>query len=120
MKRNNKPESDRRRIADAALNLLKRNTGGNCLLVMMPDETMQTIEITPEYMRQLLIRFENELRTEFGIIEGNEIIRSAYDKAIVINRNGEHLSETGKTIIDDIFMELIRYAKEKYVSGGIN
>ncbi|EPO3894456.1 hypothetical protein ACT974_005472, partial [Escherichia coli] len=32
----------------------------------------------------------------------------------------EYLTETGKLIIDNLFQEVIDYAKEKYTSGGIN
>lgn len=120
MKRNNKTEHDRRRVADAALSRLKRKTGDYYQLITLPDGMMYRKEITPEYMLQLLIGLENQAREEFGVVEGDKVIRASYDKAIIIDKYGERLSEIGKAIIEDAFEESARHEKEKYVSGGIN
>lgn len=41
-------------------------------------------------------------------------------KSVDINGHTEYLTETGKMIVDEIFAELTKHAKEKYVCGGIN
>ncbi|EAM9428696.1 hypothetical protein BCN13_11870 [Salmonella enterica] len=109
----------RRRIAIAALNRMKRKTGGYCLSVNMPDDNIQIIEINEEAMLQLLQRFEKQARTEFEA-EAEAFIRQTYMKSVDINGHTEYLTETGKMIVDEIFAELIKHAKEKYICGGIN
>ncbi|WP_196015617.1 hypothetical protein [Klebsiella variicola] len=109
----------RRRIAIATLHRLKRKTGGYCLSVNMPDNDIQVIEINEESMMKLLQRFERQVSAEFGS-EAESFLRKTYMNSLDINGHTEYLTKIGKAIIDDIFSELIAYAKEKYVSGGIN
>ncbi|EMM0437633.1 hypothetical protein RVY09_001563 [Citrobacter freundii] len=117
--KNNTIEIYRRRIAIAALNRMRRKTGGYCLSVNMPDDNIQVIEINEEAMLQLLQRFEKQARTEFAA-EAEGFLRKTYMKSVDINEHTEYLTETGKMIVDEIFSELIKHAKEKYVCRGIN
>lgn len=59
----------RRRIAVAALHRIKRKTGGNLLIVDLPDGNITTIEITEQFINQLLLRFEGITRGELGRVE---------------------------------------------------
>ncbi|ENR8887965.1 hypothetical protein ACEXEL_000600 [Citrobacter koseri] len=117
--KNNTIDIYRRRIAIAALNRMKRKTGGYCLSVNMPDDNIQVIEIDEEAMLQLLQRFEKQARNEFAA-EAETFLRQTYMKSVDINGHTEYLTETGKMIVDEIFAELVKHAKEKYVCGGIN
>ncbi|EGT0677674.1 hypothetical protein JAF86_003473 [Citrobacter braakii] len=117
--KNNTIEIYRRRIAIAALNRMKRKTGGYRLAVSMPDDNIQFIDIDEESMLQLLERFEKQARNEFAP-EAETFLRQTYMKSVDINGHTEYLTETGKMIVDDIFAELIKHAKKKYVCGGIN
>ncbi|EBW8074703.1 hypothetical protein AUB33_09550 [Salmonella enterica subsp. enterica serovar Hadar] len=117
--KNNTIEIYRRRIAIAALNRMKRKTGGYRLTVSMLDDNIQFIDIDEEAMLQLLQRFEKQARNEFAA-EAEAFIRQTYMKSVDINGHTEYLTETGKMIIDEIFAELIKHAKEKYVCGGNN
>ncbi|QPF06768.1 hypothetical protein IMO34_15505 [Raoultella terrigena] len=119
VERQNVIEIYRRRIAIATLHRLKRKTGGYCLSVNMPDSDIQVIEINEESMQKLLLRFEKQVRAEFGS-ESDSFLRKTYMNSLDINSPTEYLTETGKAIVDDIFSELIAHAKEKHVSGGIN
>ncbi|WP_053264858.1 hypothetical protein [Escherichia coli] len=113
-------DKDRRRMVTAALRRMQRKTGSNLLVVNLPDGEITTIEITEQFMNQLLLRFEGVFRGEYGRAEGEATIRTAYQNAIGINQHTEYLTETGKLIIDNLLQEVIDYAKEKYISGGIN
>ncbi|HGU6444644.1 TPA: hypothetical protein ACNABU_005403 [Citrobacter amalonaticus] len=117
--KNNTIEIYRRRIAIAALNRMKRKTGSYRLTVSLPDDNIQFIDIDEEAMLQLLLRFEKQARTEFAA-EAETFLRQTYMKSVDINGHTEYLTETGKMIVDEIFAELIKHAKEKYVCGGIN
>ncbi|MDU2847571.1 hypothetical protein [Citrobacter sp.] len=117
--KNNTIEIYRRRIAIAALNRMKRKTGCYRLAVSMPDDNIQFIDIDEESMLQLLERFEKQARNEFAP-EAETFLRQTYMKSVDINGHTEYLTETGKMIVDDIFAELIKHAKKKYVCGGIN
>ncbi|EDU0272864.1 hypothetical protein CCF61_005344, partial [Salmonella enterica subsp. enterica serovar Glostrup] len=87
--------------------------------VSMPDGDIQFINIDEASMLKLLQRFEKQARNEFAA-EAETFIRQTYMKSVDINGHTEYLTETGKMIVDEIFAELIKYAKEKYVCGGIN
>ncbi|HAF1518818.1 TPA: hypothetical protein G8L55_003877 [Salmonella enterica] len=117
--KNNTIEIYRRRIAIAALNRMKRKTGGYRLTVSLPDNNIQFIDIGEEAMLQLLQRFEKQARNEFAA-EAETFLRRTYMKSLDINGYTEYLTETGKMIVDEIFAELIKHAKEKYACGGIN
>lgn len=56
----------RRRITVAALRRMKRKTGSNLLTVKRHDGELTTIEITEQFISQLLLRFEGVTRGEFG------------------------------------------------------
>ncbi|HBB9912638.1 TPA: hypothetical protein ACW72B_003248 [Citrobacter freundii] len=116
---NNTIKIYRRRIAIAALNRMKRKTGSYRLTVSMPDDNIQFIDIDEEAMLQLLQHFEKQARNEFAA-EAEAFIRQTYMKSVDINGHTEYLTETGKMIVDEVFAELIKHAKEKYVCGGIN
>lgn len=117
--KNNTIEIYRRRIAEATLNRMKRKTGAHRLTVSMPDGDIQFIDIDEEAMLQLLQLFEKQARNEFAA-EAETFLRQTYMKSVDINGHTEYLTETGKIIVDKIFAELTKYAKEKYVCGGIN
>lgn len=116
---NNTIKIYRRRIAIAALNRMKHKTGSYRLTVSMPDDNIQFIDIDEKAMLQLLQLFEKQARNEFAA-EAETFLRQTYIKSVDINGHTEYLTETGKMIVDEIFSELIKHAKEKYVSGGIN
>lgn len=117
--KNNTIEIYRRRIAIAALNRMKRKAGAYRITVSMPDGDIQFIDIDEEAMLQLLQRFEKQARNEFAA-EAETFLRQTYMKSVDINGHTEYLTETGKMIVDEIFAELTKHAKEKYVCGGIN
>ncbi|HAI8584356.1 hypothetical protein ACQUW1_10695 [Klebsiella pneumoniae] len=110
----------RRRMVTAALRRMQRKTGSNLLVVDLPDGEITTIEITEQFMNQLLLRFEGLTRVEYGRTEGEATIRTAYQNAIGINQHTEYLTESGKLIVDGLLKEVVDYVKEKYISGGIN
>lgn len=109
----------RRRIAIAALNRMKRKTGSNCIIVNMPDGDIQRIGFDEKSMLKLLMRFESQACSEYGMSESTSFIRSTYMNSLDINGHTEYLTETGQLIVDELLDEVIAYAKEKYVSGGI-
>ncbi|EAT1105892.1 hypothetical protein EA037_14710 [Salmonella enterica] len=117
--KNNTIEIYRRRIAIAALERMKRKTGAHRLTVSMPDDNIQFIDIDEEAMLQLLQFFEKQARNEFAA-EAETFLRQTYIKSVDINGHTEYLTEAGKMIVDEIFAELIKHAKEKYVNRGIN
>lgn len=117
--KNNTIEIYRRRIAIAALNRMKRKAGAYRITVSMPDGDIQFIDIDEEAMLQLLQRFEKQARNEFAA-EAETFLRQTYMKSVDINGHTEYLTDTGKMIVDEIFAELTKHAKEKYVCGGIN
>lgn len=117
--KNNTIEIYRRRIAVAALNRMKHSTGGCRLTISMPDGSMEFVDIDEASMLKLLQHFEKQARDEYGA-ETDEFLRQTYRNSLDINGLTEYLTETGKMIVDKIFAELIKHAKEKYVSGGIN
>ncbi|WGI49109.1 hypothetical protein [Salmonella enterica] len=107
----------RRRIAIAALNRMKHSTGGCRLTISMPDGSIEFVDIDEASMLKLLQHFEKQARDEYGA-ETNEFLRQTYRNSLDINSRTEYLTETGKMIIDEIFTELIKHAKEKCVCGG--
>lgn len=120
MKQNNTIEIYRRRIAIAALERMKRKTGSHCIIADMPDGDIQRIDFDEKSMQKLLMRFENQACSEYGISESIYFIRSTYMNSLDINGHTEYLTETGMLIVDELLGEVIAYAKEKYVSGGVN
>lgn len=120
MKKSDTIEIYRQRIAIAALDRMKRKTGSHCVIVNMPDGNIQTIDLNEKAMLKLLMRFESQACGEYGISESVSFIRSTYMNSLDINGYAEYLTETGKLIVDELLGEVIAYAKEKYVSGGIN
>lgn len=110
----------RRRIAIAALERMKHKTGSNCVIVNMPDGDIHKIDFDEKSMLKLLMRFERQACSEYGISESTSFIRSTYMNSLDINGHTEYLTETGKLIVDELLGEVITWAKEKYFSGGIN
>lgn len=102
MERLNVLEKYRRRIAIATLHRLKRKTGGYCLSVNMPDSNIQVIEINEESMRKLLQRFENKFVQ--SLVPSLKVFAKTYMNSPDINGHTEYLTETGKAIVDDIFL----------------
>ncbi|EFH3153238.1 hypothetical protein K3N20_004745, partial [Escherichia coli] len=92
----------RRRIAVAELHRIKRKTGGELLIVDLLNGNITTIEITEQFINQLLLRFEDITRGELGRVEGETEFRTAYQNAIGINQHTEYQAETGKLIIDNL------------------
>ncbi|HEO9916652.1 hypothetical protein CRX67_09500 [Enterobacteriaceae bacterium A-F18] len=109
----------RNRIKNAALAWMKKKTGGNLLIINLPGNKIETIEITESFMDSILRRFEGLVRGEFGAVEGNKMISSAYHQSIEINKDTEYLTESGKLIVDDLLMEVVEYVKEKHSSRGV-
>lgn len=110
----------RRRIANAALARLKRKTGGNLLIIKLPDNKIETVEVNEHFMNRLLLRFEGLTRGGLNRYEGDTTIKTAYQNAIEINKHTEYLTDSGKLIIDELLNEVVDYVKQKHVSGGIN
>jgi len=110
----------RRRIANAALARHQRNTSGNLLIIKMPDRRIETVEVSENFMLQLLLRFEGLTRAGLSRYEGDTTIKTAYQNAIGINKHTEYLTDSGKLIIDELLNEVVDYVKKKYASGGIN
>lgn len=111
---------NRNRIVNAAMTRLRRKTGSGLLIIKLPNNEIETVEITDSYMTQLLMRFEGLTRGEYGRVEGNRLIKSAYENAIAINRDTEYLTESGKLIIDGLLNEVVEYVKNKHISGGVS
>jgi hypothetical protein len=110
----------RRRVANAALARLKRKTGGNLLVIKLPENKIETVEVNENFMHQLLLRFEGLTRGEFGRSDGDSTIKTAYQNAIEINKQTEYLTDSGKLIIDELLSEVVDYVRDKHASGGIN
>ena len=110
----------RRRIANAALARLKRKTGGNLLIIKLPNKKIETVEVNDHFMNQLLLRFEGLTRVGLSRYEGDSTIKKAYQNAIEINKHTEYLTDSGKLIIDELLSEVVYYVKKKHASGGIN
>lgn len=109
-------EKERQRIINAALSRLKKKTGGDLLIVKMPKGGIETIQVTREFMKSLLLRFEDQFSTEFNIRNRSERQREilkVYGKATGISGSTEYLTDTGKFIVDGIFED----AKEDIRKG---
>lgn len=110
----------RRRVANAALARLKRKAGGNLLIIKLPENKIETVEVNEHFMNQLLLRFEGLTRGGLSRYEGDATIKNAYQNAVEINKHTEYLTDSGKLIIDELLNEVVDYVKQKHVSGGIN
>ena len=110
----------RRRIANAALARLQRKTGGNLLIIKLPDNKIETVEINEHFLNQLLLRFEGLTRGRLNRYEGDATIKTAYQNAIEINKHTEYLTDSGELIIDELLNEVVDYVKNKHASGEIN
>lgn len=111
-------ERNRKRILNAALSRLQRKTGGNLLIVNLPADKIETVEITESFMNQLLLRFEFLVYGEYGRKEGEDFIQSTYENSIEINRDTEYLTDSGKLIIDGLLQEVVDYAKKNHLNGS--
>ncbi|TDN54654.1 hypothetical protein EC843_101705 [Buttiauxella sp. JUb87] len=112
-------ERNRKRILNAALIRLQRKTGGNLLMVNLPDGKIETVEITESFMNKLLLRFEFLVYGEYGKKEGEDFIKSTYENSIEINRDTEYLTEAGKMIIDNLLNEIVDFVKDKQARGEL-
>ena len=111
-------ETYRRRIANAVLARLHRKTGGNLLIIKLPDNKIETVEVNERFMNQLLLRFEGITRGGLNRYDGDVTIKTAYQNAIEINKHTEYLTDSGKLIIDELLNEVVDYVKKKHVSEG--
>ena len=105
-------ETYRRRILKSALLRHQRKTGSNCIIINQPKGEIKTIELTEILLDGLLSRFEKQVVSEFGNIEGIKAVRGIYGSAVDVNGRGEFLTESGKELIDDLIAELIDFAKK--------
>lgn len=105
-------ETYRRRILKAALLRHQRKTGSNCIIINQLKGEIKTIELTEILLDGLLSRFEKQVVSEFGNIEGIKAVRGIYGSAVDVNGRGEFLTESGKELIDDLIAELIDFAKK--------
>lgn len=101
------------RIVSSALRRMKHKTGSNCLVITTKNKGLQTVEVTEETMMALLKRFENELRAEYGSHDGSVAAEYAYKNAIIIDKLGEHLTDTGKLLIDVLLKQASEYICEQ-------
>ncbi|MCH5495045.1 hypothetical protein L4B25_22265 [Salmonella enterica subsp. diarizonae serovar 16:z10:e,n,x,z15] len=99
---------------------MKHKTGSNCVIVNMPDDDIQKIDFDENSIMKLLMSFERQACSEYGISESTSFIRSTYMNSLDINGHTEYLTETGKLIVDELLGEVITWVKEKYINGGIN
>ncbi|ELY2796660.1 hypothetical protein SNN58_001330 [Cronobacter dublinensis] len=101
----------RQRIVKAALLRHLRKTGGNSIVIKLPNGGIITIELTENIMDGLLSRFELLARGEAGISKGNETVKDIYYRSLDVNGRGEYLTETGKLLVDELIAEMVAYAK---------
>lgn len=105
----------RRRIAIATLGRMKRKTGGNCLIVNMPDGEIKSVELNEEAMTKLLMKFEAQANNEFGR-DADKFLRQTYMNCLDINGQTEYLTEQGKMIIDELLSDVVTYLKKNTTS----
>jgi len=109
----------RRRILKAALLRHQLKTGSTCIIVNLPKDVINTVELTEILLDGLLRRFEKLALSEYGNIDGVKAIRGIYSNAVDVNGSGEFLTESGKALIDDLIAELVEFAKkQKSVTAG--
>jgi hypothetical protein len=102
----------RNRIATAALSRHLRKKGSNMVVVKMRNEANKILTVDLDVFTRLLTHFENTCVGEFGIFEGRKTVVNAYQQSLDVNAKGEHLTEAGKTLIDELIKEMIDYARD--------
>ncbi|HHA1934819.1 TPA: hypothetical protein ACOEP6_003285 [Enterobacter ludwigii] len=110
----------RRRILKAALIRRQRKTGSTCIVITQQKGGITTLELTEIVMDGLLSRFEKLARGECGSVNGDKAIIAIYKDAVDVNGYGEHLTETGKLLVDDLVAELVSHAKKAAAGTGSN
>ncbi|EMN1548045.1 hypothetical protein PO656_20370 [Enterobacter kobei] len=120
MTRNNIIGTYRRRILKAALIRHQRKTGSTCIVITQPRGGITTLELTEIVMDGLLSRFEKLARGEYGSVNGDKAIIAIYKDAVDVNGYGEHLTESGKLLVDDLVAELVSHAKKAAAAAGSN
>ncbi|WP_063850637.1 hypothetical protein [Enterobacter hormaechei] len=108
----------RRRILKAALIRLQRKTGSTCIVISLPKGGITTLELNEIVMDGLLTRFESIARKECGDAEADKSIRELYRNAVDVNGYGEHLTESGKLLVDELVAELVSHAKKTAAGAG--
>lgn len=108
----------RRRILKAALIRHQRKTGSTCIVITQPKGGIKTLELTEIVMDGLLSRFEKLARGEYGSLNGEKAIIAIYKNAVDVNGYGEHLTESGKLLVDDLVAELVSHAKKAAAGTG--
>ncbi|EPR9083544.1 hypothetical protein ACU9CW_004134 [Cronobacter dublinensis] len=101
----------RQRIVKAALLRHMRKTGGNAIIIKLPNGGITTIELTENIMDGLLSRFELLARGEAGTSKGNGTVKDIYYRSLDVNGNGEYLTETGKLLVDELIAEMVAFTK---------
>ncbi|EPT7055753.1 hypothetical protein ACVR2G_003685 [Cronobacter sakazakii] len=109
----------RQRIVKAALLRHMRKTGGNAIIIKLPNGGITTIELTENIMDGLLSRFELLARGEAGTSKGNGTIKDIYYRSLDVNGNGEYLTETGKLLVDELIAEMVAFAKNAGIGKGV-
>jgi hypothetical protein len=102
----------RNRIATAALSRHLRKKGNNMIVVKMRNGANKLLTVDIDVFTRLLSHFENTCVGEFGIIEGRQVVINAYQQSLDVNAKGEHLTEEGKTLIDELIKEMIDFARD--------
>lgn len=110
----------RRRILKAALIRHQRKTGSTCIVITQPKGGITTLELTEIVMDGLLSRFEKLARGEYGSVNGEKAIIAIYKDAVDVNGYGEHLTESGKLLVDDLVAQLVSHAKKAAAAAGSN
>lgn len=110
-------EKYRHRIVNAAIKRLTKKNGGNLLIIKHSGTSIETIEITENFMSQLMMRFEGLARGDYGTKDGDRFIKDTYQNAIEINSLTEYLTDSGKLIVDELLDEVIRYVKKRNKKG---
>lgn len=110
----------RRRILKAALIRHQRKIGSTCIVISLPKDGITTLELTEIVIDGLLSRFEKLARGEYGSVNGDKAIIAIYKDAVDVNGYGEHLTESGKLLVNDSVAELMSHAKKAAAEAGSN
>ncbi|WP_312227089.1 hypothetical protein [Pseudescherichia sp.] len=105
-------ETYRRRIIKSALQRHIRKTGSSCIVISQPKGEIKTLELTEFLLDGLMSRFEKQVLSELGNVEGVKAVRGIYCSAVDVNGRGEFLTESGKELIDELILELVDFAKK--------
>lgn len=109
---NNLINTYRRRILKSALLRHQRKTGSACIIINIPKDGINTVELTEILIDGLLRRFEKLVLSEYGNVEGLKAIKGIYSSAVDVNGSGEFLTDSGKELIDELISELVEFVKK--------